>query len=163
MNKLEKVYRLYFSDVYYFILSLSKNKDIAEEITSETFFKLLKSYQSIEKEESIKSFLLTMAKHTYFDYLKKNKRIVAEVDETTLVNLTENPEEMQLKNETVQQMQNAISSLDEVDQKIVRMRIYAEWSFQDIAQYFNKTENWACVKFHRAKQKLKRILEENDE
>lgn len=160
MSPLEKIYRLYFTDVYFFILSLSKNKDIAEEITSETFFKLLKSYHSIEKEESIKSFLLTMAKHTYFDYLKKKKRIVSDIDEVKLEDPTENPEELQLKNETIFQMQEAISTLNEDDQKIVKMRIYAEWSFREIAQYFSKTENWACVKFHRAKQKLKKILEE---
>lgn len=37
----EKVYAEYFSDVYRYILSLSQNETVAEEITQETFFKAL--------------------------------------------------------------------------------------------------------------------------
>ena len=39
----EEMYRLYFKDVYLFILAMSKSPDIAEEITQETFFKVLKN------------------------------------------------------------------------------------------------------------------------
>ena len=38
----EKVYKEYFNDVYLYIKRLSGDEHIAEEITSETFFKALK-------------------------------------------------------------------------------------------------------------------------
>lgn len=43
----DEIYVKYFNDVYRFLLRLSGNKDIAEEITSETFFKAMKSICSI--------------------------------------------------------------------------------------------------------------------
>ena len=41
----EEIYRLYFRDVYLFLLAMSENPDIAEEITQETFYKALKNIQ----------------------------------------------------------------------------------------------------------------------
>ena len=38
----EEIYELYFKDVFYFVLSLSKNQHIAEDITQETFFQCFK-------------------------------------------------------------------------------------------------------------------------
>ena len=40
--ELEEIYKTYFQDVYYFVLAMSKDPHIAEEITQETFFKALK-------------------------------------------------------------------------------------------------------------------------
>ena len=38
--ELEEIYKIYFQDVYYFVLAMGKDPHIAEEITQETFFKL---------------------------------------------------------------------------------------------------------------------------
>jgi RNA polymerase sigma-70 factor (ECF subfamily) len=43
-------------------------------------------------------------------------------------------------------------------------RVYAELSFKQIAGIFGKTENWACVTYHRARKKiLDRLEEEKNE
>lgn len=42
LDELEGVYDQYFRDVYIFVLSLSRDEQIAEEITQETFLKALK-------------------------------------------------------------------------------------------------------------------------
>ena len=40
------------------------------------------------------------------------------------------------------------------------LRVYGELSFRRIGALFGKTENWACVVFHRARNKLKERMEE---
>ena len=47
MEEFEKIYRLYYLDIYKYLFSLSGNKDIAEELTQETFFSAMK-YSSQE-------------------------------------------------------------------------------------------------------------------
>lgn len=42
-EEFEKIYIRYFNDVFLFLKKLSKNESIAEEITSETFFKAMRS------------------------------------------------------------------------------------------------------------------------
>ncbi|MEG0578504.1 MAG: sigma factor, partial [Niameybacter sp.] len=48
MEKFEDIYEKYFLDVYKYVLSLSRNNHIAEEITQETFFKALKNIDNFE-------------------------------------------------------------------------------------------------------------------
>ncbi|MEG1278680.1 MAG: sigma factor, partial [Cellulosilyticaceae bacterium] len=48
MEQFEDIYGKYFLDVYKYVLSLSRNNHIAEEITQETFFKALKSIDSFK-------------------------------------------------------------------------------------------------------------------
>jgi RNA polymerase sigma-70 factor (ECF subfamily) len=40
LENIEQLYRTYFKDVYLYLLAISKNKDLAEELTQETFLKL---------------------------------------------------------------------------------------------------------------------------
>ena len=55
--ELEEIYKTYFQDVYYFVLAMSKDPHIAEEITQETFFKALKGVKHFQGKCSIKSWL----------------------------------------------------------------------------------------------------------
>ena len=43
MDNIEQLYRLYFKDVFLYLRAISRNEDIAEELTQETFYKALKS------------------------------------------------------------------------------------------------------------------------
>lgn len=47
--KFEEIYETYFKDVYLYIRRLSGNDHIAEEITSETFFKALQSINKLRR------------------------------------------------------------------------------------------------------------------
>lgn len=47
--ELEEIYKTYFQDVYYFVLAMSKDPHIAEEITQETFFKALKGVKHFQE------------------------------------------------------------------------------------------------------------------
>ena len=42
----EQIYRTYFKPIYHYVWQLSGNEHIAEEITSETFFKAINSIES---------------------------------------------------------------------------------------------------------------------
>ena len=75
-EEFEKIYQVYFRDVYYYILSLSKDKFIAEDITSETFLKAMKSTDDFRRDASIKSWVCQIGKNEYFSSLRKDKKIV---------------------------------------------------------------------------------------
>lgn len=71
----EQIYHLYFRDVYAFMLSLSRDETIAEEITQETFFKALQSIEQYKGKCKMNVWLCQIAKNTYFTYLDKQKRL----------------------------------------------------------------------------------------
>ena len=59
----EEIYTTYFRDVYLYIRKLSGSEHIAEEITSETFFKALNSINSFRGECDTRVWLCQIAKN----------------------------------------------------------------------------------------------------
>lgn len=79
-EKFEKIYVRYFNDVFLFLKKLSKDESIAEEITSETFFKAMRSIETFRGETDIRVWLCQIAKNCYFSHLKKQQKII-DIDE----------------------------------------------------------------------------------
>lgn len=163
MIDIEKIYSLYFEDVYKFILYLSKNKQIAEDVTSETFLKAMDNIGKIKKEDSIKTYLLQIGKNTYYTYIKrKNRTVLLEDYEENIAN-KENIEEDFIKKEEKTYVENLIEKLEEPYREIVKLRIYEEMSFKEIGLIYNRSDNWACVCFYRAKEKIKEGMKSYEE
>ncbi|MBR3808860.1 MAG: sigma-70 family RNA polymerase sigma factor [Clostridia bacterium] len=164
MTDFEKVYKEYFNDVYLYIKRLSGDEHIAEDITSETFFKALKSIDSFRGECEIRVWLCQIAKNSYYTYIKKNSKI-QNVEEAELVNLPDNKNNV--ADEVANKMQalaiqKILEELEEPYREVFMWRVYAELSFKEIASIFNKNENWACVTYHRARNQIKKRLEEKE-
>lgn len=162
----EKIYDTYFNDVYLYVRKLSGNNSIAEEITSETFFKALSSIEKFRGECDLRVWLCQIAKNSYFSYLKKNGRTTS-LDDAELQELVD-PDaliaEEIAKREDIQQAQKAVHTLPEPYREVFMWRVFADLSFKQIGELFHKTDNWACVTYHRARKMIKSRLEEiNDE
>ncbi len=161
MTDFEKIYKEYFNDVYLYIRRLSGDEHIAEEITSETFFKALKSIDSFRGECEIRVWLCQIAKNSYYTYVKKNSK-VQDVDETELINLPDNKNNVENEVQSKLQafaIQKILHEIDEPYREVFMWRVYADLSFKEIAGIFNKNENWACVTYHRARKLIKQRLE----
>lgn len=155
---IEKIYRIYFEDVYRFLLSLSKNKDIAQDITSETFLKVIYNSKKIENTTNIKAYIFTIAKNTYINYYKKNKLMITTDDIEKFDQGIDSFEESLIEDDKLKILRNAIDKLDEPYKSITKLRLN-DLSFKEIDKIYGKTSNWDCVCYYRAKEKLKDILE----
>lgn len=162
----EKIYSIYFNDVYRYIRKLSHNEHIAEEITSETFFKAMHSIDSFRGDCDFRVWLCQIAKNCYYSYLKKNKHSTS-IEDAQLEGVVDPNlfvDEKIENHEQTMQIRKILHTLSEPYKEVFMWRVFADLSFKQIGQIFNKTDNWACVTYHRAKnQILKRMEEENDE
>lgn len=73
----EQIYSEHFKTVYLYILSLCKNKDVAAELTQDTFFKALKSIKKFRGNCDINVWLCQIAKNTCYTYFKKTKKTIS--------------------------------------------------------------------------------------
>lgn len=159
VTEIEQVYKAYFNDVYLFILSLSKDEHIAEEIASETFFKAMNSLNQFKGNCELRVWLCQIAKNCYYSYLRKNKK----TDSITILEEESNDidiEQFILNSETTMKVHEALHSLEDPYKEVFTLRIFGELSFKQIANLFSKTENWACVTYHRARSKIIDRMEE---
>ena len=71
----DEIYKRFFKDVYLFVLAMSKDPHIAQEITQDTFFKELKEIKHFQGNCSVKSWLCQIAKNLYISYTRKKKAV----------------------------------------------------------------------------------------
>ena len=162
VTEFEKIYSTYFNDVFRYIRRLSNNEHIAEEITADTFFKALRSIDSFRGECDIRVWLCTIARNCYFSYLKKQGRLenMEDVDALNVPGTAESIEEQLVRREDAMRIQRVLHDIPEPYKEVFMWRVYAELSFKQIGQMFNKSENWACVTYHRARSKSRERLED---
>lgn len=163
-EEFERIYQLYFKNVYYYILSLSRDEYIAEDITSETFLKAMKAIDNFRGDTKLSVWLCQIAKNEYFSYLRKNKKVEFRKDLDNLIgkediNIFE--KDIISKDEFIRINSIIDSSLQEPYGEIFRLRFYGELSFKETGKLFGKTDNWACVIYHRARKKIQKELEGN--
>lgn len=159
----EEVYRTYFRDVYLYLRRLSGDELVAEEVTSETFFRAMRSIEKFRGECDLRVWLCQIAKNCYYTYVKKHAGVVT-VDYEQLQAVADpkaGPEEGLTQREEAVRLQKLLHTLPEPYREVVMWRVYAELSFKQIGQVFGKSENWACVTYHRAKKMLRSRWEED--
>ena len=154
----EQIYITYFRDVYLYIRRLSNSEHIAEEITSETFFKAMKSIDRFRGDCDIRVWLCQIAKNCYYSYIKKAGRTEC-IDNVEIAEQGASFEERLFRHDTAKQIQKILHDVPEPYKEVFMWRVYAELSFKQIGQLFGKSENWACVAYHRARNKIKEKLE----
>lgn len=57
----------------------------------------------------------------------------------------------------------AIHQLNELSKEVVLLRINGDFSFKEIGEVFDKSENWARVTFFRTKQKIIERMQANED
>ena len=154
---MEEIYKEYSKIVYNYLLSLTCNSEVAEELMQETFYNAVKNINKFRNECSIKTWLCRIAKNKWIDYLKKsNISSEISIDEIEEKFILVNSFEEEFSNkETVIDLYKKIHNLDEKTREVIYLRIRADLSFKEIGEIMGESENWARVTFYRAKVKLK--------
>lgn len=155
---LEKLYRVYYMEVYSYMMTLAKDTHMAEEITQETFFKALKTRHTYNGASGELTWLCAIAKNTFIDECRRRSRFRAADDEPAAET---DLEELLADESATLQIHQILHRLEEPYKEVFQLRIFGELSFQKIGQIFDKTEVWARVTYHRARLKIQERMEEH--
>jgi len=156
-GNMEQIYKEYAKSVYKYLLSITHNAGLAEELTQETFYRAIYSIDTYNGSCKISVWLCQIAKHIWFQELdRRTKHKTQEISEDIPATVT--PEDLAVwANEKVV-LYKAIHSLKEPMKEVVLMRLSGELSFAEIGEIMGKNENWARTTFYRAKQKIMEVL-----
>lgn len=156
----EEIYRRYFHDIYCYILGMSKNCDIAEEVTQETFFKALKAVKKYDDRGNITAWLFSIARNTYFTLCRKKH--ISLNEDILCENADESEDVLQklIDDENAEKIQKILNETDMPYKEVFKLRVFGNLQFKEIGRVFGKSESWARVTFYRAKLKIREMLEE---
>ena len=147
----QRLYDAYYMRVFSYVMTLCGDRNSAEEITQDTFFRAFYKSTDYRKEADEVTWLCAIAKNRFLDEKRKQGR------------MTEMPEELpadgNIELEAVSKDSSfrihvALHGLEDPYREIFELRVFGELSFQQIGTIFGKTENWARVTYHRARLKL---------
>lgn len=157
--ELDEIYIKYADTVYRYLLSMCADPSLAEELTQETFFRAVKNIRRFDGSVKVTTWLCTIAKNAYFSRLKKDKRRAdGDISDMDIPDSSD-----PLDRESCRLIYRAVHSLGEPYSEIILLRSHTDMSFAEIADIFGRTENWARVTFYRGKEKLRKILDEQEE
>jgi RNA polymerase sigma-70 factor (ECF subfamily) len=154
----EKIYNVYYQDVFRFVMALCHDKGLAEDITQETFLKAIKNIKSFRKQCEFKVWLCQIAKNHYYTVYKQNKKYV-HYDQDNWEEKSDSFELKFAKKETAFEVHKVLHLLDEPYKEVFSLRVFGELSFIEIGVLFGKNDSWARVTFYRAKLKIKEVIE----
>ena len=163
MQSTDQIYQQYAQRVYKFLMSLTGDEDVAEDVLQETFYQAIKNIHKYDGSCKITTWLCAIAKNQLLIYRRKHP-ITEEYDVEHHNDLQQTPS---TEDQVMQYIQKAdllkrIHSFDEPFREILYLRIFGELSFREIGEIFGKTENWARVTFYRSKEKLRKGIEKDE-
>ena len=156
----EKMYEAYYMRVYSYAVTISGSRELAEEITQETFCRAMTKSASFRREADEVTWLCTIAKNLFYDEKRRQKK-------TGPI-----PEDVEADGKSIEQIAAdkdssfrvhlALHALEEPYREIFELRVFGELGFKDIGTIFGKTENWARVTYHRARLKLQERMRSDE-
>ncbi|MCI9217121.1 RNA polymerase sigma factor [Lachnospiraceae bacterium 42-17] len=166
--RFEDVYKQYHRDVYYFLLSMCGNPELAEELTQETFYRALMNIHRFKGECQLKSWLCQIGKNAYLSWVKKQKHLAVKELEPERFHGTgekkgqaeESPELQCIKKEQALSVYKVLHLLEEPYKEVFTLRTLGELSYKEIGEIFGRGEGWARVNYHRAKLKIQEMIKE---
>lgn len=159
MPDIREIYEQYFTDVYKYLLAVSHDSHIAEELTQETFFKALQKIDSFRGECELRVWLCQIAKNLYFSFQKKKRKYLSPDAQDELPCPDGDLFQNLADKEAALEIYRALHHLPEPYKEVFSLRVFGELNFPLIAELFGKSGSWARVTYHRACKKIREELD----
>jgi RNA polymerase sigma factor (sigma-70 family) len=147
----------------YHMLKSAKLESIAEDLTSETFYKAYKSLHSFrEIDATFSTWLYTIARNTVLSELRKRKAATVSIEEVNIepmVSTEATPEQQLLLNERMELVRRAIDQLPEKQRAAIILREYEQLDYQEIANILDQSVSSVKSLLFRARASIKGQLE----
>ena len=157
----EEIYNRYAARIHLFLLKLCGDESTAEELTQETFFQAFSALHRYRGECSMFTWLAAIGKNVFFNYLRKSKRELLNLD-LCVLDLAAPPEEepgYRISREVeIARVRQAIRDLPKKYYDVLVLRVYAHLPYAEIGAKLGISENSAKVLYFRAKNHIREVL-----
>ena len=163
---LVELFENYYKDVYTYLYSLCRDASLSEDLASEVFLEVVKSIATFRGASDVKTWMFSIARHKWCDYLRKKNRqpeteSLSELigDSSSQCNAwKKGTEEQVLDKELLERIYSLLALEPERTQDVVKLRMEG-YSFYEIAKRQTISESSARVIYFRAKEKIRQTLE----
>jgi len=151
--------------VRYVAFLLNKKTEDTEDLVAETFIKAYQNLPGFEKDKKFSSWIYRIAHNLVIDYFRKNKikekKLLEEewqeIGDELLI------EDEIIKIEEKEKLGKALGKLNLEEKNLVRWFYFEEKGYEEIGDILRISIGNVGVKLNRAKKKLKKLMEKENE
>ncbi len=152
--------------LFSYLMVSVKNKELAEDIFQDTFVKVINTIRSGNYQEEGKFFqwIMRIANNLKIDYYRRIQRMPTvdggeDFDIFTIIgSKDESVEEKMIREQTYSDLTHYVEYLPEEQKEVLKMRIYNDYSFKEIAEMTNVSINTALGRMRYALINLRKIM-----
>jgi len=157
------VYDKYFPEVYRYVRYRLNDEQVAEDIASDVFVRMLEAIQNNHgPQTNLKAWLLSTASHIIADHLRRAYRRPTEALPENLLDLTSAPHDEFDRRQQRRDFQQAYTQLTPEQQHVLALRFGQGYSLEETASALNKNVNAVKALQFRALAALQRNIGEVD-
>lgn len=158
----EQFLSIYEKMIFNYCLRLSKDRDVATDITQDTFIKVFTNRKKIDINKNIKTWLFTVATNSVYDYFrsKKRRKVVnlEEVDESVPV-LVDQSETNYNKNIIISDIDKGLNNINIEYKKALILYYHQGFDYKEIAEILSIPINTVKTHISRGRAELKEQLD----
>lgn len=153
------IYSEYFTPLYRYCLSQTKNKEVAEDIIQNVFLKVLKKFPSDQLPPL--PYFFTITRNTIIDHWKKKKELILDISTVPFASLIDEKSDTLKKiNQefSSKEITKALEMLSFEQKEVLTLRFMSELSNPEIAKLLDKSEEAVRQIQYRAIKKLRELI-----
>lgn len=156
----------YRNYVFTLALRFCKNREDAEEVAQDIFVKVYRSLADFKGTSKFSTWLYTITYNTSVTFLRKKKMETRSIDDENTFLQLENQESsfnanIMEQRSRANRVNEAITSLPPQDAQIITLFYKGDQSLEEIGVIMGMEANTVKVRLHRARKKLKDLLEKD--
>jgi RNA polymerase sigma-70 factor (ECF subfamily) len=155
-----ELYERHSAPLFTFLIRLTGDRGVGEELLQETFIRLYRSRAAYEPTARFRAFLFTIARRLVIDWRRRENPMRREDSEALAT--VEAPERAQDRAEATdlaERLEAALRRLPAAQREIVLLSRYAALSADEIAEVTGSTPGAVRVGLHRALRRLRELIE----
>jgi RNA polymerase sigma-70 factor (ECF subfamily) len=158
----------YLNSVYAFIYRYVESEGDAEDLTQDVFLSVWKNLDRFDEQKKFKAWILTIAKNTSLNWIKKKKpilfsKIERENEEFVFADLIVDssplPDTILTEKEFRSTLSSAIATLHPRYRTVLSLRYNKDFTFQEIADALHEPLHTIKSRYRRALLMLKKLIQ----
>ncbi|MCC3373692.1 RNA polymerase sigma factor [Cohnella sp. REN36] len=158
---LQHVMNEFGSDIWNYAYFLTKNRELADDITQDVFIKAYYRIESFRGQSSLKTWLLTITRNTAFSYKRsaffRKVNLFASI---TSAQTGRSAESEYMETRYVDDIWDVIMKLPDKYREALVLDIRYELSTEEMAKLLNVAPGTVKSRLHRAREKVEQSLKE---
>lgn len=133
---IEIIYKDHYIYLKNYLLKLTKDASVADDIIQELFSKILKDPSKVSNVTHMKSWLIIAAKNTLLDHYKKKKPELL-TDENLIENLLIHYQTPESKAVLNAEIESILKDLSKTDRSIILAKFHYGYNYEEISELLN--------------------------